>query len=441
MAAPDPKLRYRARMFALLSLIAPASACPTIATGTPNRLSFDTAVVAIVRQGERTTFTVAINPYGDPQTFALVLPVPEVLSEDEIHVLDPGVFASLDLYSAPRHVADAGCPSEGDADTDSDVDTDTDSDGDTGVNVEAEYIVGEYQIVILSSTESNALGAWLDANAYYLPEGAEPLLAEYIEAGSYFLAAKVVDGTSFTDGGALSPLQLAYDSAAFSIPIRLATLNSPGEQDMVIYAINDVADGRVGIANYPEFTVPDNCVWGAATADFGAFYEALYTEHWTAQGDAAWAAEFAGDVNSCNPCTGVYPSGSEIAALGFTGEWYEHFFTRIHFRYTPAQADQDPTLYLSGITTPHSQSYADDNPQNACIESWCDGRPYGLDGDTDTDADADTDTDSDSDTDTDTDTDADASDDAGCAGGCATGDGLGLAGLLFAAAAVTRRRR
>jgi hypothetical protein len=151
-------------------LLAPAFACPTVVTAGTSPLDFDTAQVAIVRQDNRTTFSVSINPFGEKQGFALVLPIPEVLEESEIKTLNPGIFTVLDGYSAPRHVSDAGCPRDyGDADTDTDADSDTDTETNSDVEVEAEYLVGEYEITILSATESNALQSWLDSHQYHLP--------------------------------------------------------------------------------------------------------------------------------------------------------------------------------------------------------------------------------------------------------------------------------
>ena len=55
-----------------------------------------------------------------------------------------------------------------------------------GVNGEAGYVVGEYQIVILSAGQSGALFTWLTDNGYAVPATAQDLLGEYIEAGSDF---------------------------------------------------------------------------------------------------------------------------------------------------------------------------------------------------------------------------------------------------------------
>lgn len=363
-------------MIALLLQTLAALACPTVATGTTEALSFDVAQVAIVRQGTRTTFSVSINPVGKAQEFALVQPVPEILAEEDIRTLGSTVFPTLDGYSAARHVADAGCnpPDYGGGGASDGGSGDGGATG--GVDVEAEYLVGEYRITILSADESSALSAWLDDNGYHLPAGAESYLSEYIDGGSYFLAAKVADEAAVADGSPLSPLQISYDSEVFSIPIRLATLNSPGAQDMVIYAVTDEVDGRVGIANYPEFEVTDRCIWGAGGADFGAFYQELFNREWTKQGDAAWAVEFEGGPYSCNPCTNVNPSEADLLELGFEGDFSDHYLTRIHMRYTPMQADQDLMLYASGIEGAKVTAYADDNEANyECVDSFCDGTP------------------------------------------------------------------
>jgi MYXO-CTERM domain-containing protein len=423
----------------MLALVASlAFACPTIATGTTAPLSFDTAQVAMVREGQRTTFSVSINPAGDPQSFALVLPVPTVLKESEIKTLDPTIFGRLNGYTGPRHVDDAGCLSSGGTQDDYSDTGGIGGDGGGKVDVEATYLVGEYEVVILSAEESLSLETWLSTNGYHLPDGADERLAEYIEMGSYFLAAKVAEGADLADGSSLSPLQVSYDSDGFTIPLRLATLNSPGEQDMIVYAITslDARDGgRVGIANYPEFTVGDKCRWDDPDGDddFANFYESAFTKDWAAVGDAGWTVEYAGAWNDCNPCSATSITAEDIAALGFTGAPESHHLTRIHSRYTPAQASQDLVLYASGLLEPKVTAYADNTSQNECIEQLCMSDPLPEDSDLGDDL-------------GESPGDDDKSAFAGTTGcGCASGDAdggvAGLAGLGALGIALRRRRR
>jgi MYXO-CTERM domain-containing protein len=145
--------------------------------------------------------------------------------------------------------------------------------------------------------------------------------------------------------------------------------------------------------------------------------------------------EFSGGPYDCNPCTGVYPDGDQLADLGFTGNFDDHYMTRLHMRYTAAQAYQDLVFYASGIQEPDVLSYADDASINDCVEARCDGTPYG-DGDADTDTDADTDADADADSDLDDGGEYGGGADCGCD---SSGAPVGLAGLI--ALGLVRRRR
>jgi hypothetical protein len=375
-------------LLALLALSSPAAlACPTIATGTPAQLSFDTAQVVLVHQDGRTTFSVSINPEGNSQDFALVLPVPTMLEEGDIRTLDSDIFAQLDGYSAPRRLDDAGCGYQAVVPCWEDYPMadagESGGEGGGAVDIEATYLVGSYVISILSAEESTDLKRWLDDNGYYLPEGAEERLAEYIEAGSYFLVAKVSAEATSADGTPLMPLQVSYASEVMTIPIRLAALSAVENQDMVIYTLTPESQGRVGLSNYPEFSVPETCVWGTEhPGNFSADQGKRFDAAWAATGGAAWTLEFADLAGNCSPCTNVNPfqgtyEGDVLSELGFdatSGDW--PYLTRLHMRYNRETAVEDLMLYTTNITEPEVLTYADANEGNfACIETWCDGSP------------------------------------------------------------------
>ena len=52
--------------------------------------------VVVVRQGEQTTLTLANDVQGDTADFALVMPVPQVLTADDVQTVDPEVLRALD---------------------------------------------------------------------------------------------------------------------------------------------------------------------------------------------------------------------------------------------------------------------------------------------------------------------------------------------------------
>ena len=258
--------------------------------------------IAIVRQGNRTTITMASDFEADVDDFAVVIPVPEILSEEDVKVIDPDLFDTLDQYSGPRLVSytcdelypePPQSPSMGCGDEFALMQRTmdggyTDLDTYSDVAVEARFVVGEYEIVVLSAEESSALLGWLNDNGYAVSDEAGSMMQEYLDGGSYFFAAKVDTDLIPAAQDMLSPLRFSYTSDVFSLPIRLGTVNSPGEQDLVIYALTDAEEGRVGISNYDKATVEDECLFEGE--DFGTFYQDRFDD---GVGDAAqWVMEY-----------------------------------------------------------------------------------------------------------------------------------------------------
>ncbi len=358
----------------MASLLAnPAHAfCGTYMGSADSQLFSGASQVAMVRQGKHTTLTLANDYEGDLTDFALVIPVPTVLSEADVDVVDSELFQVLDQYSAPRRVAYScdsgwayedggggfwGCGNKEYALTADAADTGS-SGEDATVQVEDHFSVGNFEIVILSATESGDLIGWLSGNGYQVPLEAEDLLTEYIDGGSYFLAAKVsLDAQADADGVWLRPLQLRYDSDVWSLPVRLGTVNSPGSQDLIVYTLTDPGDGAAGVANYPEVTVEDECVWGTADDDFGGWYEDRFAEAMASEARAAWLVEYSWNTDGCDPCTREPPTSQDLQDLGFEG--HGAWLTRLHLRYAPEAVDQDLTLYASGITDNSQIRYVD----------------------------------------------------------------------------------
>ena len=391
------------------ALLSPATAsafCGTYVGGAGAELYADVAEVAIVRSGDKTTLTMANDVHGSFDDFALVLPVPEVVEEQMVRVVDPSVFGRLDRYSEPRlveYVCEDFARYESADDTGDSIILGGDDGGfDDGVEVEAEYIVGEYDIVVLSAEQSSSLLTWLDDNGYAVPETSRVMLQEYIDSGMYFLAAKIAASAGVEPGDVLSPLQLTYGTDAFSIPIRLGTLNARGPQDLIVYAINSYGDGRVAISNYPEFQIEDECLWSQdGDEDFGAFYVRLFEQTWERGAKAGWVTEYAWGGSGCDPCVGTPPGEAELDILGYDQSYrtvYDVYFTRLHMRYTADQATTDVGLYFTGLDEqtqqryirhepymedryPHCELGWDPSPRSCVTEGYLDEDGYLVDDD------------------------------------------------------------
>ena len=253
------------------TLLAPRVAdafCGFYVAGSDQKMFNDATQVVLMRQGTRTVLSMQNNYKGPPEAFAIVIPVPTVLHEGDVKTLTKDVFAHVDQMGAPRLVeyweqdpcappvkyemsptvamaSDKGAA--GSASTGKDL----------GVKIEAKFTVGEYQIVILSAKDSTGLDTWLHQENYQIPDGAEPLLRPYVEAGMKFFVAKVdPKKVKFVDNrAALSPLRFHYDTDEFSLPIRLGLANSSGTQDLIVNIL--APNQRYEVANYPERHDPD----------------------------------------------------------------------------------------------------------------------------------------------------------------------------------------
>src|SRR5262249_58116 len=118
--------------------------------------------VVLVRDGNRTVVTMVSDFKGDPQDFAVVIPVPTFLKQGQIHVGDKSRADHLDAYSSPRLVEyfdqnpcavaykmmnGIGLLQRAAAPT---AKAESARERSLGVTIEARYTVGEYDIIILS---------------------------------------------------------------------------------------------------------------------------------------------------------------------------------------------------------------------------------------------------------------------------------------------------
>src|SRR5437016_4162334 len=153
--------------------------------------------VVLVRDGDRTVMTMANDFQGDLKEFAVVIPVPTFLTREQIHVGEKAIVEHLDGYSAPRLVEYFdGDPCRmpeiqeraavGRATPAALMTRDDARARSLGVTIEAQYSVGEYDILILSAQESSGLETWLRENGYRIPTGASNVLASYLKQNMRF---------------------------------------------------------------------------------------------------------------------------------------------------------------------------------------------------------------------------------------------------------------
>jgi hypothetical protein len=188
------------------------------------------------------TAHVLIKYAGKPESFAWIIPVPEV---PELGISPVSAFGLLDQMTAPDvgvtvenicPVSEWACryhhqPSCGD---DSPWGADNGAGGsfaDAGaldgagaippVTVISEQVVGDYQTVTFRANEAQAATQWLRDNGFIVNQTTSIYMEPYVQANMVFIAAKLVPGAGISS---IKPLKLRYRAAFPMVPLLLTAV-------------------------------------------------------------------------------------------------------------------------------------------------------------------------------------------------------------------------
>ncbi len=322
--------------------------------------------MVLVRDGDRTVMTMANDFQGAARDFAVVIPVPTKIERGQIHVAEKALIDHIDAYSSPRLVEyfdpdpcalrmPMSPMAVGGVAEDRAQRKEVNRAKSLGVTIEARYTVGEYDILILSAQQSDGLETWLRQNGYTLPSGASSVLGSYIRQKMKFFVARVNVAEKARLGfNYLRPLQVAYESPKFMLPIRLGTVNANGAQELFVYALTKT--GRVETTNYRTVRLPTDIeIPMFVRDDFAPFYKALFSHQVRKEEQSAVFLEYAWDMNWCDPCASEPLSREELRKLGVFWLASEDqsgaanvFLSRLHVRYDRAHFPEDLVFQETG---------------------------------------------------------------------------------------------
>lgn len=319
--------------------------------------------VIIARDQDRTVLTMSNDYQGEVKDFAMVVPVPVILEEGQVHVGESKIIERLDGFSAPRLVEyfdpdpcyrpenDWGLRRRDAILESSQAPSVRQKVSDLGVTVESQFRVGEYDIVILSAKESDGLETWLIQNNYQIPQGARKLLQPYIKQNLKFFVAKVnleeFDRHGFEK---LRPISIAYESPKFMLPIRLGMMNAQGDQDLLVYLLSP--QGQVELTNYRTVKVPSNKeIPEFVQTEFKDFYQSMFQKSYEQEDKKVAFLEYAWDMSTCDPCSAEPLNQEELKQAGVfwlepqnpRNRWRGNnvFITRLHIRYSRDKFPED----------------------------------------------------------------------------------------------------
>ena len=339
--------------------------------------------VIIARDENRTVLTMSNDYQGEVKDFAMVVPVPVILTEEQVHIGEAKILQRLDAFSAPRLVEyfdEDPCNPIAYEEFSSlerslqsiPAPTPRKAEADLGVTIEEQFSVGEYDILILSAKESNGLETWLIQNDYKIPQGASKLLQPYIKQNLKFFVAKVnleeFDSNGFEK---LRPISIAFESAKFMLPIRLGMMNAQGDQDLLVYLLSP--QGQVELTNYRTVKVPSGSeIPEFVKAEFKDFYTAMFQKSYEEKNKQVAFLEYAWDMSTCDPCSAEPLNQEELKDAGVF--WLNPpnpnnrrsrnnvFITRLHVRYSRDKFPEDLKFHSTNDRTNFQGRYVIRHP-------------------------------------------------------------------------------
>ena len=131
-----------------------------------------------------------------------------------------------------------------------------------------------------------------------------------------FFVAKVNLAEQAKTGVAwLRPLQFAFESEKFMLPVRLGMLNAKGPQDLVLYVLTP--KGRVETTNYRTIKLPANMdIPTYVRGEFAQTYKAIFDAQAAREDYRAIFTEYFWDMSWCDPCAADPLTRDELRQAG-----------------------------------------------------------------------------------------------------------------------------
>lgn len=217
--------RIAVAVLAAAALIAALTLAPRPAQACACGIALDASVTQesglVIEEPGRERIVLSLDLTSDgTERAAVVLPVPSSPTVEAVRGGDP--LAYLDKATAPAVVGSAA--------------------GDDGaaagaappVDVIGRENVGGYDVARLGAADGAALDRWLTDNGYTLPEGAQPILEDYVDEGWRFVAIRLARKAD----GPTKPLEVAFTADEYVYPMRLEQL-ATAPFDLTLYTLAD----------------------------------------------------------------------------------------------------------------------------------------------------------------------------------------------------------
>lgn len=266
-------------LFALLatqlgSLVSPAYACGYGAMVPDGTSRFGVSREASVVRWDGRTEQVAMRftVGGDAKRAAWIMPVP---GRATVRLGDGGLFSQLvDLTGPEYRTRSYFWPRRGDWPLDSGrgdaAGATPPGSGEPRVGVVGRERLGDFDVARLTATDPEALGDWLEANGFVLPDRLSAELEPYVDQRWEYVAVRLAPREpGATLRGTLDPLLIRFESDRLVYPMRLSRLAATA-QSLGLYVLAEHRMEPVSAigGNAPEVTFAGRITPTGPVAEF-----------------------------------------------------------------------------------------------------------------------------------------------------------------------------
>lgn len=300
-----------------------------------------------VHEDGTVTAVVEVSYSGDPRDFSWIIPVPDTPVVD---VVPAGALRVLDQATAPQFTPPpTTCANRGGVGFPLGVACDEAlvvtapqdaARGGDGVDVTNLPRVGPYDdIVVVDSADDAALINWLNQHDYVVTPAMAPIIQQYVDEGSKFLALRLAADAGVAD---IQPISFTcppgVDGAR--IPLRLTAVSAEPEMGVLVFV---AGPSRFQPASYRALDVDTDLIQ-LSSASGQVNYFPLLSWLIDEEGGKAFVTEYANDANDASSQVSNASFIGTQDDLGYlSGVFDEHaYVTRLYTRISGWEMDEDP---------------------------------------------------------------------------------------------------
>jgi MYXO-CTERM domain-containing protein len=168
------------------------------------------------------------------------------------------------------------------------------------VTVVTQQVVGPYDSVTVRASQGEALGTWLRANGYEVPQSLQPVIDAFTSEGFDFIALKLAPNEGVQ---AMQPVRVITPGADPSLPLRMVAAGVGAHVGLELYVLSE---GRYHPQNFPDATIDFTQLQWDPNQQISN-YTTLAQQALAANAGRGWLTEMSGPANLG---AGTGPSGN-----------------------------------------------------------------------------------------------------------------------------------